>query len=466
MYFQQILRTDIGCAAYVVGSESTGLAAVVDPRIDMVDEILDLLEREGLQLRYIVETHNHADHVSGHHQLAQATGATIAVSALAGVAFPHLPLRDGDELELGEVVLRALHTPGHRPEHIVIAVIDRSRGDEPWLVLTGDTLFVGDVARPDLAVDGVEGAAALFDSLHQRLLQLPPGTLVFPGHVAGSLCGRVANRMTGTTIGFEQRTNPALQIRDRAAFVRFMNENLPERPPNLARIVELNRGATAPRIGETAPLTPQRVRELVEQGAVVLDVRSPAAFAASHIPGAISVALDGGQFQNRVGLVVAPDRPLVLVVEHDEDAQRAVQMLAVIGYDQVVGYLAGGMPAWERAGYPYRTLPLLTVHDLARWLAEEPSLQVVDVREPAEWFEAHIEGARHIPFYRLSRELTQLQRERPLALVCGSGNRSVLAGSLLQALGFERVWSVEGGMDAWRAAGYPVARGTAVTVSS
>lgn len=169
MFFQQILRTDIGCAAYVIGSQA-GLAAVVDPRIDMVEEILDLLAREGFQLRYIVETHNHADHVSGHHLLAKATGAEIAASVLAGVEYPHIALHDGDELELGEIALRALHTPGHRPEHIVIAVIDRTRGHEPWLVLTGDTLFVGDVARPDLAIDGVEGAAALFDSLHHKLL--------------------------------------------------------------------------------------------------------------------------------------------------------------------------------------------------------------------------------------------------------------------------------------------------------
>lgn len=465
MFFQQILRTDIGCAAYIVASTEAGVAAVVDPRIDMVDEILETLEREGLQLRYIVETHNHADHVSGHHQLAAATGATIAVSALAGVAYPHLPLRDGDELELGEVVLRALHTPGHRPEHIVIAVIDRSRSNEPWLVLTGDTLFVGDVARPDLAIDGLEGAAALFDSLHQRLLQLPPGTLVYPGHVAGSLCGRVNNRMTGTTIGFEARNNPALQIQDRATFVRFMNENLPERPPNLARIVELNRGAEAPRIGNASPLTPERVRALIEEGAIVLDVRSPAAFAASHIPASIAVALDGGQFQNRVGLVVAPDRPLVLVVERDEDARRAVQMLAVIGYDQVVGYLAGGMSAWLRAGYDYRTTPLITVHDLARRLREQPDLQVIDVRERAEWVEGHIEVARHIPFYRLHAELAHLDRTRPLALVCGSGTRSVLAASLLEPYGFRQLWSVEGGMTAWHAAGYPAVRGTAVAVS-
>lgn len=463
MYFQQILRTDIGCAAYLVGSTQAGLAAVVDPRIDMVEEILALLEREGLRLRYIVETHNHADHVSGHHELARRTGATIAVSALAGAAYPHLPLHDGDELALGEVVLRAIHAPGHRPEHIVIAVIDRSRGPEPWLVLTGDTLFVGDVARPDLAIDGLEGAAALFDSLHQRLLRLPPGTLVFPGHVAGSLCGRVENRMTCSTIGYELAYNPALRIQDRQAFVRFMNEHLPERPPNLARIVELNRQAEPPPVGQAVPLSPAQVRELQAGGATILDVRSTAAFAASHIPGSLSVALDGGQFQNRVGLVVPPDRPLVLVVEQDADARRAVLMLAVIGYHQVLGYLAGGITAWERAGYPVETLPLLSAHELAQRLAADPQLQIVDVREASEWLEGHIPGARHIPFYRLPDRLAELDPSRPLALVCGAGTRSVLAASLLRARGWSQLASVEGGMDAWRAAGFPVERPVAVT---
>lgn len=450
------MRTDIGCAAYVIGSQA-GLAAVVDPRIDMVEEILDLLAREGFQLRYIVETHNHADHVSGHHLLAKATGAEIAASALAGVEYPHIALHDGDELELGEIALRALHTPGHRPEHIVIAVIDRTRGHEPWLVLTGDTLFVGDVARPDLAIDGVEGAAALFDSLHHKLLQLPPGTLVFPGHVAGSLCGRVNSRMTATSIGFEQAHNPALQIRDRQAFIRYMNENLPERPPNLTRIVELNRSGQPPRMSSPAPLSPARVRELLTQGALALDVRSPAAFAASHITGALSVALDGGQFQNRVGLVIPPDRPLVLIVEDESDATRAVNMLAVIGYDQVVGYLAGGMSAWERAGYAYATLPLLNVHELARHYEQNSHYQIIDVREPAEWMEAHIPGARHIPFYRLSQHLDEVDPNRPVALICAAGPRSTLAASLLLAHGRSNVYPVEGGMDAWRAAGYPLA---------
>jgi len=457
MFFQQILREDIGCAAYLVGSTQVGEAAVVDPRLDMVDEILDLAEREGLRIRYIVETHNHADHVSGHHQLAERTGATIAVHTLAGSAYPHLPLVDGDELALGEVVLRVIHTPGHRPEHIVIAVIDRSRGPEPWILLTGDSLFIGDVARPDLAIDGREGASALYESLHQRLLPLPEGTLVYPGHVSGSLCGRVDNRMTGTTLGFERRYNPALNILDRESFIRHMTEGLPERPPNMARIVELNRGAEPPRIPEARPLSPEAVRDVIDQGgATVLDVRSPAEFAAGHIPGAVSVPLRGGQFQNRVGLVVSAEVPLILVTESDTEAEQAVQALAVIGYDRVAGYLAGGMDAWEKQGYDSVSLPVLTVRELWERMSHEPLLQVLDVREESEWAAGHIAGAVHLPFYRLARKDPPVEPGRPVAVICGSGTRSAIAASLLQARGWERLFNVSGGMTAWRAAGLPV----------
>ena len=284
-----------------------GVAAVVDPRIDMVDEILEIASREGLTIRYIIETHNHADHVSGHHRLSELTGAQIAVFKGGGAEYQHLPLEDGQELELGEVRLRILHTPGHRPEHIAVAAIDRTRGDKPWLVLTGDSLFIGDVARPDLAVDGKDGATALFQSLHEKLLELPEGTMVYPGHVAGSLCGRVNNRMTGTTIGFERTFNPALTITDQNEFVRYMNESLPERPPNMARIIRLNQSDEELQPASLRPLAADDIAQH-QRRCHAARRRSPAKFAAGHIPGAINVDLDGGQFQNRVGLVFPPTR--------------------------------------------------------------------------------------------------------------------------------------------------------------
>lgn len=456
MYFEQILRRDIGCAAYLVGSTDSGEAAAVDPRIDMVDEIIELVVRDGLRLRYIIETHNHADHISGHHQLAERTGAIIAIHRSASVAYPHQELQDDQELSLGEVQLRVLHTPGHRPEHIAIAIIDRSRGDEPWAVLTGDSLFIGDVARPDLAIPGREGAEALFRSLHTRLLTLANGTLAYPAHIAGSLCGRVNNRMATSTIGFEQRYNPALAITSVEPFVEFMTGTLPERPPNMARIVEMNQAAEPASVAEPLPVTPSGVSQLSREDALVLDTRTPGEFGAGHIPGAISVYPGNGQFQNRVGLSVRPDTDLILVTSMDAKARSIAEALSVIGYNRVTGYLAGGMRRWEMAGADTVTLPQVSVLELQQQREHTPGLQVLDVREPGEWQAGHIEGAVHIPFYRVSTKAGSLDRERPVAVICGSGVRSSLAASILQRAGFADVRNVTGGMTAWIAAGLPM----------
>ncbi|MCS6802332.1 MAG: rhodanese-like domain-containing protein [Dehalococcoidia bacterium] len=457
MYFKQFVRNDIGCAGYLVASAG-GAAAVVDPRLDMAEEILAEAAREGLTIRYVIETHTHADHVSGHHEIARRTGATVAIHADAGVAYPHLALQHGDEIVLDEVRLRVIHTPGHRPEHIAIAVIDGARGDDPWLVLTGDSLFVGDVARPDLAIPGVEGARTLYRSLHERLLTLPEGTLVYPAHVAGSLCGRVTSRMTGSTIGYERRFNPGLQL-DEEAFVRFTTEGLPERPPNLLRIVALNKAASPPARPSPLPLSPAEVAERAAAGAVVLDVRPPAAFSAGHLPGAIGVDLHGGQFQNRVGLIVSAETELLIVANDDAEARRAAEALAVIGFDRVSGYLEGGVAAWRAAGFDLAPLEELSARELAERRRREPSLVIVDVREPAEWEEGHIEGALSIPLSQVPAELARLPADRPLAVVCAGGTRSVIAASLLRARGRTNALNVRDGMDGWRAAGLPVVRG-------
>ncbi len=457
MFFQQIVRSDIGCAAYLIGSTERGEAAVVDPRLDMVEEVLALAVGEGLRVRYVIETHNHADHVSGHHALAERTGATIATHALAGAAYPHRALQDGDEIALGEVRLRVIHTPGHRPEHIALAVIDDARGPDPWLVLSGDSLFVGDVARPDLAVDGREGAVALYHSLHDRLLALPDGTLVYPGHVSGSLCGRVTSRMSGTTIGFERRFNPALRIASVEEFVRYMNESLPQRPPNMARIVEVNRGAAPLAPAPARPIGTEEALRWRDDGAWLLDVRPVDAFAAGHLPGSIAVPLGGSQFQNRVGLALTAGRPMVLVASSEAEARRAIVALAVVGFDRVVGFVVAGAPGWAGQAALER-LPEMSVQDLARDQALGQAWQVLDVREPSEWESGHIAGARHVPFYRVAEDLRWLDPERPVAVICGSGERSVIAASLLRALGLQRSASVRGGMDAWRAAGLPVER--------
>ncbi|MGH2510597.1 MAG: MBL fold metallo-hydrolase, partial [Ktedonobacteraceae bacterium] len=233
MYFKQLVKEDLGCASYIVGCTNAGICAIVDPRLDMIEEILTLTSAKGMRVTAVIETHNHADHISGHGELASRTGADIYVHEQAGVSYLHHALKDGDELTFGEVTMRVMHTPGHRPEHIALIVADTSRSADPWLVLTGDSLFIGDVARPDLAVSGIEGADALYGSIFECLLQLDDGVEVYPAHVAGSLCGRGMNAKTSSTIGFERKHNLAVVPCARAEFIRALNEHLPQRPPNM-----------------------------------------------------------------------------------------------------------------------------------------------------------------------------------------------------------------------------------------
>jgi glyoxylase-like metal-dependent hydrolase (beta-lactamase superfamily II)/rhodanese-related sulfurtransferase len=460
MYFKQLVKEDLGCASYIVGCTTAGVCAVVDPRVDMVDDILDVTAKKGLRVTAVIETHNHADHISGHGELARRTGATIYVHELANAEYPHKTLRDGDELQFGVVRLRVIHTPGHRPEHIALSVADTSRGDDPWLVLTGDSLFIGDVARPDLAVAGDEGADALYDSIFDRLLKLDDGVEVYPAHVAGSLCGRGMNPKTSSTIGFERKHNPAVAPRPRDAFIADMNENLPQRPPNMYNIVERNREdyehQTSPL--EPLPLDASAFKRAMDDGAVVIDVRSPRRFGEGHIPGALHVYLHGSSFPTRVGFVAAPDSRLLLVAENEQDVREAKTQLAVVGYDQVTGYLAGGMEAWQEAGFPVQPLAQISVEQLHTLLHSGANghLTVLDVRDQSEWDEGHIAPAKHIPYYFIEERVQELDPAQEMAVLCASGQRSTIACSLLQRHGFTELSNVVGGMDAWKEAGFEV----------
>ena len=453
MYFKQLVKEDLGCASYIVGCPDAGICAVVDPRLDMVDEILALTSAKGLRVTAVIETHNHADHISGHGELAERSGARVYVHEQADVAFPHQKLKDGDELTFGVVKLRVLHTPGHRPEHIALVVADTSRGDDPWLVLTGDSLFIGDVARPDLAVPGTEGAQALYGSIFDRLLSLDDGVEMYPAHVAGSLCGRGMNAKTSSTIGFERKHNPALTPRSRAEFVRALNENLPQRPPNMYTIVERNRADYTRHMPHLplCALNPAAFQQEMEAGALVIDTRSPEQFAQGHIPGALHVYLRGSAFATRVGFVAPPASRLLLVVENKADLREARSQLAVVGYDQVSGYLADGMDAWRAAGLPVQELAELNVTQLREQLSH---LAILDVREPGEWQAGHVEGAVHMPFYAIEQHFSELDAGQPLAVICGSGQRSAVASALLQRHGFQHIFNVVGGMEAWEKQGY------------
>ena len=453
MYFKQLVKEDLGCASYIVGCTNAGICAVVDPRLDMVDDILELAAAKGLQVKAVIETHNHADHISGHGELSRRTGAEIYVHEQAGVKYPHKNLKDGDELQFGVARLHVMHTPGHRPEHIALTVSDTSRSDDPWLVLTGDSLFIGDIARPDLAVPGEEGASVLYDSIFQRLLKLDDGVEVYPAHVAGSLCGRGMSSKTSSTIGFERKHNTAATPRSRTEFIHDMNENLPQRPPNMYNIVERNRDDFA---HEEAPLYPRSLDALtfhreIESEAQVIDTRSPHAFGEGHIPAAINVYLRGSAFATRVGFVVSPDNRLLLVVKNERDLHEAISQLSVVGFDQVVGYLDGGIAAWQEADLPVQQLSQITVETLH---SMRHDLKILDVRDQDEWEEGHIKGAMHIPYYFLEQRLQEFDNSQPLALICASGQRSSIASSLLQRHGFTQLFNVVGGMEAWEQAGF------------
>jgi hydroxyacylglutathione hydrolase len=455
MYFKQLVKEDLGCASYIIGCPNAAVCAAVDPRLDMVDDILELVAARDMQLVAVIETHNHADHISGHGELAHRTGAAIYVHELAGAQYPHKPLKDGDELQLGVVKLHVIHTPGHRPEHIALAVSDTSRSDAPWLVLTGDSLFIGDVARPDLAVQGEQGASALYDSIFNRLLHLEDSVEVYPAHVAGSLCGRGMNSKTSSTIGFERKYNLAIAPRSRAAFIREINENLPQRPPNMLNIVERNRSDYTHDVVPSFPkaFTAERFQQEMEQGALVIDTRSPQQFAEGHIPGAVQVSLHGSAFATRVGFVALPGSRLLLVVNNERDLREAVTQLAVVGFDKIPGYLDSGMMEWQKAGLPVQQLNQITVDELHAHLGD---FAVLDVRDQAEWDGGHIKGATHIPYYFIEQRVQELDPVLSLAVTCASGQRSTLSCSLLQRHGFTELCNVIGGMDAWYKKGFEV----------
>jgi hydroxyacylglutathione hydrolase len=435
--FKQFLDDDLGCASYLVGDEHAGVAAVIDPPY-AIEPVLEEASRRGVKLCCVLETHTHADHVSGHGRLALEHGVPVRVHALAGATFEHEPLEDGATVELGDVVIRAIHTPGHRPEHCCIVVSDRTRGDEPWLVLSGDALFVGDSGRPDLAVAGDEGAAALYRSLHERLGKLDNGVELFPGHVAGSLCGRGMSAKTSSTLGFERRFNPMLADMTVAEFVERANTDLAPKPPTMARIVEMNRG---PLIGETPR---PRLVKLPGADAQVLDVRDGPSFAGGHMAGSFNDSADVPGFGNRCGFVLDPEHEVVIVAATHDQAEEAVRKLAAVGFSKLAEVGFGIDSAHEHARFD----PIGIVE--MGQLADKGELQVIDIREASEQTELAA-GALAIPYRLLAAaDLSALDPERPTAVVCHTGTRSPLGASILARRGFTHVRPVLGeGMSSW-----------------
>jgi hydroxyacylglutathione hydrolase len=455
--FRQVTHDDLGCASYFIGDETAGVAAVVDPKFE-IDDYLHLARYLGVSVEHILETHNHADHVSGHGRLASATGATIHIHREAGADYEHEPFDDDWELELGSVRVRALHTPGHRPEHTAFLLTDEERGPDPWAVLTGDTLFVGDVARPDLAIDKQDGARGIFRSLHERLLSLPAETEVWPGHLGGSLCGGPGMDLkVSSTIGFELEHNDLLRTEDEDRFVERALATLGPQPPNFKAIVAINRGPLVSGGVEAHPLAPRQLEQRWAEGALVVDVRTMHQFDEAHIPGSISITMLRAGFGSRLAWIADRDQEIVYVGRDDEDGRRAAELAASVGITAVGGFLAGGMTSWREEGRPTDRIERLTVPDLRERTERDPSLQVLDVREASEWARGHIPGSIHRPYHDIHEFPPELDRERPIAAICSSGQRSGVAASLLRRLGAQDVLHViPGGVGTWERAGYPV----------
>ena len=455
MHFEQFYLGCLSHASYLIGS--AGIAAVVDPQRD-VGIYIECAAKLNLRIEHVIETHLHADFISGHQELAALTGAKIYLGARAGARFPHFPVHDGDEVLFGECVLRFLETPGHTVESISIVVIDTAKSPEPFAVLTGDTLFIGDVGRPDLAPDKTpqQLAGMLFDSLHQKLLTLPDSVLVYPAHGAGSLCGKQLSSERSSTIGQQRAENYALRPKSKEEFVHLLTAELPERPGYFALDAEMNRSGPTPLadLPIPEPMTPQEVIEAQKNGAVVLDTRPSGQFGGAHIPGAIHIALSG-QFASWAGRVLGLNQRIVLVSEERDGMLETRTRLARVGMENVAGYLEDGMAAWFRDGMTVEQVPQVSVQDVNR---EMEHLQVVDVRQPGEWQQAHIAGAVLKPLPKLTTLLGDLDRARPVAVHCKSGYRSSIGTSLLKREGFAEVMNVIGGIDAWQACGLPVVR--------
>jgi glyoxylase-like metal-dependent hydrolase (beta-lactamase superfamily II)/rhodanese-related sulfurtransferase len=456
MYFKQFYLACLAHASYLIGSE--GEAVVVDPQRD-VDEYLAEASAQGLKISYVIETHLHADFVSGHQEIAARTGAQIVFGEKAGFAFAHRAVRDGEEIRIGKVVLRFIETPGHTPEGICVLVTDTEDPQQPQKLLTGDTLFIGDVGRPDLA--GGKGytpqmmAEMMYESLHEKLLKLPDEVEVYPAHGAGSMCGRNMSKETSSTIGEQRKFNYALKPMSKEEFVKMMTADLPEAPVYFPKDAEINRSGARglSELQPPKPLTPQQVLEL--SGDVLLDVRSAADFGAGHVPGSMNIGL-GGQFAMWAGSLIPLNAAIVVIADTGAQVDESVVRLARVGIENVKGYLEGGVQSWRDAGLPVDSIEQVTVAQLKEMVNGD--LQIVDVRRPAEYVNGHVPRAFNAPLASLDRSLgpLPLEKDKLTAVICAGGYRSSAAASLLQKQGFSNLLNVAGGTSAWMDAGYPV----------
>jgi hydroxyacylglutathione hydrolase len=465
--FKQFYLPCLAHASYLIGDEATGTAAVVDPQRD-TDQYIAFAAEHALKIKHVFLTHLHADFIAGHLELRDRVGATIYLGATAKAGYAFTALGDGDILEFGRARLKALETPGHTPESISIVVYDLDAGDaQPYAVLTGDTLFIGDVGRPDLRValgwSAADLGGMLFDSLHQKLLSLPDQSLVYPAHGAGSLCGRAISKETVSTMGEQRRLNYALQPMTREAFIRVVTADQPEAPPYFTYDAVLN-SQERPTLDEALaremkPLTLDAVLALQADGAQagtqILDTRDPEEFAAAHLAGSINIGLSG-QYATWAGTVLDPTHPIVIIAAPGREFESATR-LGRIGFDRVAGYLENGMQSLDSRPDLIASTEHLSAQSAAERLASAHPPLAIDVRTPREREQKHIDGSLSVPLNRLADHLSSLPKDRPLLVYCAGGYRSSVAASLLQRSGFHSVAEIAGGFAAWEAANLPVA---------
>jgi hydroxyacylglutathione hydrolase len=451
MIFDQFKVEGLGCYSYLIGCPAAGTACVVDPERH-VGRYIEAAQDQGVKITHVLDTHLHADHITGSAELAARTGAIVFVHPAVEAEYPHETVHDGQRFRFGAAELQVLETPGHTPNSISLAVVDRGRSPDVFALLTGDLLFVGDVGRPDLAGEDLleEQVRNLYESLYTKLARFPDWTEVYPAHGQGSLCGRGMSAKPMTTLGFERRNNPLLKGLTFEEFREIMTANFQLRPSNFAAIVDKNR--QGPRLLADAPafteLSVLQVARAVDNGAKIVDTRPPSAFGAAFIPGSINIGLEPNSV-NWLGMVLDAGHEIVLVADSPASAREAAHLFRRAGYDRLVGYLGNGISGWALQGQPLDHLPQLTPASLKHVLAKYPNHVVLDVRTAGEWESGHIEGAVHLPIAKLISEGVDLDKQLHITTVCRSGYRSNIAGSFLKSAGHDHVFSLIGGMIAW-----------------
>jgi glyoxylase-like metal-dependent hydrolase (beta-lactamase superfamily II)/rhodanese-related sulfurtransferase len=447
----------IAHSSYLIAGKRT--CAIVDPERN-VDGYISAARHIDMRITHVIETHLHADFISGHMDLADRTGAKIYAPRSARCAFDHIPVSEGDTIEIEDVRLDVLETPGHTPEHVSYVVTDTARAEEPACVLTGDTLFVGDVGRPDLFPGQAEELAGkLYASLHEKLLKLPDYCEVLPAHGAGSLCGRSMGAKWQSTIGYERRFNPALRIRSEEEFIRSLTNDMPPAPDHFARCSGVN--AAGPDLvmksKEPAALEPPDfVDRTRARGSLVIDVRSYDAYGGQHVPDSLSLPI-AGNFATFAGWVIPENARIFIVAEDNDQVDAAVRWLRRVGLDRVVGYLEGGTSAWVRQGYPTSHVEQMSPEEVNAAASGNDPITLIDVRASSEFEVSHIEGAINIPAPDLRSRHNEIDSSYPALLMCSSGQRSSLAASILERHGFENLKNAAGGYTGYAAAGYTTA---------